>query len=145
MSELEEWEKEIAIRNTIDILEESLDQIQHKRLKQELKPEFRFLQPVLVRDKDHQEWKEGFYLRHIYGLGGPSFLVLGISGTPVNWKQCIPDPEATTRINWIPWDGEDCPTNKPVIIELKNGVIGATRVPEDYCWGNIIAYAIIEE
>jgi hypothetical protein len=143
MSELEEWEKEIAIRNTIDILEESLDQIQHKRLKQELKPEFRFLQPVLVRDKDHQEWKEGFYLRHIYGLGGPSFLVLGISGTPVNWKQCIPDPEATTRINWIPYyRTEKLPLDKQIWVKRLNGEVTNMGL---HLIDDIIAYAIIEE
>jgi hypothetical protein len=149
-TDLELKSKAESLRESINCLENNLNEIELERKRRAEQPEFRFLQPVLVRDNYMNPWVQGYFIDKT--IPGGIYMILSKEHKDVRrFVQCIPDLEATTRINWIEWKGGECPTDKPVLLKYYGWGIHSAFDPDTQDWSrnggssDITAYAIIED
>jgi len=113
-------------------------------LEKALAPEPRFYkgQPVLVKDHDDDEWLHEI----LVSIGRDPFFPY--QTIDAKWKQCKPDPDAPSYINWFEHDGGDCPVDgdEIVFVIYSNGVLqfgGVGVEAKNRYWRNVVRYAII--
>jgi hypothetical protein len=141
-----------TLQATVKSSQAEIDKL--NKLLEEKEHRFYFDQPVLV-SHDGNVWAKRFYKditsnRFVcYGDGRPS----RINGYVSHWEFCKPDPEAPSLLNWIEWEGGECPVDGFVITQSRAGEMEG-QPSEDFIWrhdgpqdenGNadIVRYAVI--
>jgi hypothetical protein len=146
-----------AIQERADKLQAELDCL--KELLKEKEHRFYKGQPVLVRMGDACGWDKKYLASRQHGLyncyceGKTARTTKNIT----SWPQCKPDPSAPSLLNWIEWEGGECPVDgdKLVVSLWRNGEIEA-EVARNLVWrhdapepgdmdSDIIRYAVIEK
>jgi hypothetical protein len=138
-TDLELKSKAESLRESINCLENNLNEIELERKRRAEQPEFRFLQPVLDDDGD-----KAYFLN----FDGSDYQLLDQVGVNYYASKCIPDPEATTRINWIDYKGTlpaQGKANQSVWLKYRNGEIIKCGLLANQAVSDIIAYAVIED
>jgi hypothetical protein len=136
-----------AIQERADKLQAELDCL--KELLKEKEHRFYKGQPVLVKSSLDTIWQKR-YLSHIDGERFFCFHEnqLPIKGTTTSyWLHCKPDPSAPSLLNWIEWEGGECPVDGDiqVLLMLENGTIMADEAKNFRWCDNIARYAVIEK
>jgi hypothetical protein len=140
------------VQEEADKLQARLDCL--KELLKEKEQRFYKGQPVLVKSSLDTIWQKR-YLSHINGERFFCFHEnqLPIKGTTTSyWLHCKPDPSAPSLLNWIEWEGGECPVDgdRLVLTEEKCGDIEVGKASDCY-WDDVnhayhvIRYAVIEK
>jgi len=101
-------------------------------------------QPVLVRDRDSDDWKRSFF-------GKPGYAKPIYDGWPFSWRQMKLDPDAKPIFSWKPWRGGECPVDGGVLVHVVcRGGYRNTRAGSFFRWNHenkdsdIIWYAVAQ-